>query len=195
MFKNARWAVVPMLGALVFFGFGCNPFQKAQDSINQKIGEKVTEGILEKATGGKVDVKKDGEQVTFKDNKTGAVSAFGEDVKLPDGFPKSLPMYPGAKISGVTMTQEKEQSAWVMFSAGDEVKKVVDWYAQQTKDAGWKEDSSMTLGTMETRSYTKGNEKISLNASVNEDATKGKTTAILTWNIKQEAPAADGGNQ
>jgi len=195
MSKPAYWLLVPVLGAMVFFGFGCNPFQKAEEKINQKIGEKVAEGILEKTTGGKVDIKDGGEQVTFKDNKTGTVSAYGEDVKLPDGFPKSVPMYPGAKISGVTLNQEKEQSAWVMYTAGDDVKKVVDWYGQQTKDAGWKEDSSLSMGTIETRSYSKDKEKISLTVSPNDDESKGKTTVILSWSVQKEAAATDSGNE
>lgn len=195
MLMNARWMVVPMLGALVFFGFGCNPFQKAEDKINQKIGEKVAEGILEKTTGGKVDIKDGGDQVTFKDNKTGTISAYGEDVKLPDGFPKQIPMYAGAKISGVTLNQEKEQSAWVMYSVKDDVKTVTDWYAKQTKDAGWKEDSSMTLGELETRTYSKDKEKISLSVSANDDAEKGKsTTVILSWSVQKEAPKDDSGS-
>lgn len=176
-----------------FYGLGCNPFQGAKDKINEKIGESVAEGLLGKATGGKVDIKEDGGQVVFTDNKTGGSVAFGEDVKLPDDFPKNVPIYPGSKIGGVTVSKQNNPSAWVVLSSEDEVKKLVDWYADQTKSNGWKEESSLSLDKTEVRTYSKDNEKLGLNVMPSEDETKGKSSAIITW--EQEVKADDSASE
>ncbi|MDD5437730.1 MAG: hypothetical protein PHC70_01130 [Patescibacteria group bacterium] len=178
-----------VLALLSLYGLGCNPFQKAQETISNKIGENVAEGLLGKATGGKVDIKDGGNTVTYKDNENGGTTSFGEDIKLPDDFPKSVPIYPGAKIGGVTVSRQGNPSAWVVFSSADEVKKVTDWYEQQTKDKGWKQDSSMTIDKAEIRTYVKDNEKIGISVSPSDDESKGKSSVMLTWD--QELPSAD----
>lgn len=176
--------VISAMAALSLYGFGCNPFQAAKDKIN----EKVTEGILGQVTGGKVDIKNDGTQVTYKDSKTGGTTAFGEDVKLPDDFPKSALIYPGAKVSGVTVSHENGDSAWVMFYSADEVSKVVEWYGKETKDKGWKEDSNLAYDQAVMRSYSKDNEKMSMNIGPSDDTTKGKSTVIVTWELQPKEP-------
>lgn len=173
--------VVGALASLAFFGAGCNPFQSAKDKISEKIGENVAEGLLGKATGGKVDISKGGNEVTYKDEKTGDTTAYGEDLKLPDDFPKSVLIYPGAKIGGVTMTKQGNPSAWIVISSADEPKQMVDWYTKETKAQGWTQESSMTIDKAEIRTYSKGNETLSMNIMPSDDATKGKTSAIITW--------------
>lgn len=173
--------VASAIAALSLYGFGCNPFQSAQDKISEKIGENVAEGLLGKVTGGKVDIKDNGNQVTYKDEKTGESTAYGEDLKLPDDFPKSILIYPGAKISGVTITKQGNPSAWVVISSADEPKQVVDWYTKEAKAKGWTQDSSMTIDKSEVRTYSKDNETFSVNIMPSDDETKGKTSAIITW--------------
>ncbi|MFA6504143.1 MAG: hypothetical protein WCT54_04425 [Patescibacteria group bacterium] len=175
--------------SLVFLGLGCNPFQKAQDAISQKIGESVAENVISQATGGKVDINNDGNQIAFKDDKTGATSAFGEDVKLPNDFPKEVLIYPGVKISGLTTSHENGESAWLMASSDDDMSKVVDWYDGQTKDGGWTKDSSLTIEKMETRVYSKDKDQLSITDAPTDDESKGKTTLIVSWS--REVPQAD----
>lgn len=171
--------------ALVFFGFGCNPFQKAEDKINDKISEKVTEGILGKATGGKVDVDKDGEEVRFKDNQTGNEVAYGEDLKVPDNFPKSVPLYPDAKIKGIMISGSEDKNATLTMGTEDELAKVLAWYEDKMSDGDWQQDQSWSFDGMETRSYSKGEEKIALSISVQEDEGM-KTAVILGYTLEVE---------
>jgi hypothetical protein len=182
--------VISALAALSLYGFGCNPFQAAKDKIN----EKVTEGILGQVTGGKVDIKNGGTQVTYKDSKTGGTTAFGEDVKLPDDFPKSVLIYPGSKISGVTVSHENGESAWVMFYANDEVSKVVEWYGKETKEKGWKEESNLAYEQTVMRTYSQGNETMSVNVGPSDDASKGKSTVIVTWELQPKASDTSSSN-
>ena len=174
------------VAVLSLYGLGCNPFQKAQDKINENIAE----GILGKVTGGKVDIKEGGNQITYKDSKTGGTTAFGEDVKLPDDFPKSALIYPGAKVSGVTVSHENGDSAWVMYYSGDEVSKVVEWYNKEAKDKGWKEDSNLAYDKAVMQTFTKDNEKMSMNIGPSDDAAKGKSTVIVTWELQPKEPAS-----
>lgn len=178
--------------SLALFGWGCNPFQAAQDKVNEKIGEKVAEGVLGKVTGGNVDVSGGGKNVTYTDNKNGGTASFGEDVQLPDGFPSSVILYPGAKNTGVTMNNKDQKSAWVMQETTDEVKKVTDWYASETKSKGWTEDSNMNFSGSALISWSKGGEKLGLSASPGEGENAGKTTLIITWSEEKAADAGSG---
>jgi hypothetical protein len=118
-------------------------------------------------------------------NKTGASTAFGDDVKLPDDFPKDALMYPGAKVTGVTLSRTDGISGWVMLTTKDSAKTVADWYVKETKDKGWKEESSLTMNDAEIRSYSKGNAKISMSAT--PDTEKNETTLVVTYEEKAEA--------
>lgn len=173
------------LTALVFFGFGCNPFQKAEDKINDKISEKVTEGILGGVTGGKVDVDKDGEEVRFKDNQTGNEVAYGEDLQVPDNFPKSVPLYPEAKIKGIMISGAEDKNATLTMGAEDEVAKVLSWYEEKMSDEGWQQDQSWSFDGMETRSYSKDEEKLTLSISAQEDEDM-KTAIIVGYSLEAE---------
>jgi len=173
------------LTALVFFGFGCNPFQKAEDKINDKISEKVTEGILGGVTGGQVDVDKDGEEVRFKDNKTGNEVAYGEDLKVPDNFPKSVPLYPDAKIKGIMISGSEDKNATLTMGTEDEMAKVLAWYEDKMSGNDWQEDQSWSFEGMETRSYSNGQERMTLSISAQED--EGMKTAIIVgYNLEAE---------
>lgn len=187
--KYISLTLVSSVAVLVLLGAGCNPFQKAQDEISNKIGEKVAEGLIGQATGGDVDIKKDGDQITFKDDKTGATSAFGEDVKLPDDFPKEVLLYSGIKISGVTLSRENGVGAWLMANSQDEMSKVVAWYDNETKDKGWTKDSSLTIEKMETRVYSKDKDRLSITVAPADDEAQGKTTLIVSW--QREAAEAE----
>lgn len=64
--------------------------------VQDKIAEKATEGIVEKATGGQVDITKDGVKV----QKDGANFEAGKDLKWPKEAMGDLPE-PKAKITAV----------------------------------------------------------------------------------------------
>lgn len=192
---DSKSALIVGAAVLSLFGWGCNPFQAAQDKINEKIGETVTEGVLEKVTGGNVDVKNGGEEVTFKDEKTGGSMSFGENVKLPDDFPKEALLYPGAAVKGVTMSLKEGTTSWVMLETADDTTKVSDWYVKEAKDKGWTEDSNMNFDGTVMRTWSKNDEteKIGLTVSAGTGDQVGKFSIITTYTKEaaQEAPAAE----
>ena len=103
-------------------------------------------------------------------------------MKLPDGFPTDAYIYPGTKITGVTTSKENGVSAWVMLTTNDAAKTVADWYAKTATGNGYAEASSFTVNGVETRSYTKGNNTITMTATT--DADKGNTTIVVTYEEK-----------
>lgn len=157
------------IGALSFFGLGCNPVA----TLEKKAGEKVAEGIVGAASGGKVKI--DDNTVVFKDNKTGDIASYGENVKLPDEFPKDVPFPSGVKFIGVNTSKEQKTSS-ATFDSTEDISKIVDFYKNAMEKDGWKESQSLSANGVEIRAYEKGTLKISFTAGPKED---GGTTATV----------------
>lgn len=71
---------------------GCNPLAKVREEAEQKMGENLAEGIIEKATGEKVNIDKSGKSVTVttKDGTYKAGQQSLEDVKKYIALPEWL---------------------------------------------------------------------------------------------------------
>jgi hypothetical protein len=76
--------------------------------------------------------------------------ALGENAKIPDDFPKTVPLYPGAKVNMAARSAgDKGKPAWSLsLESGDEQPKVVAFYASNmTASAGaFKKGSDLALG-------------------------------------------------
>jgi len=181
--NNKILSVVAIALPLSLMGFGCNPFQKAQDKMAETAAEKMTEGLLGKATGGKVDVDSESGGVQFKDNKTGDTFGFGDNVKIPSDFPSEVFLYDGAKPASV-ITSRKENTANITLLSTDDSEKVMLWYEAKYKLSGWTEESSSAINNLEYREYTKDNKKIVLSVWPNgEEETPG---TMITLGFSQE---------
>lgn len=162
------------LGALSFFGLGCNPFASLQQKVEEKVGQSVAEGVLGAATKGQVDLNKN--NVQFRDNKTGDFTAYGEDLKLPDDFPKDLQTPSGAKLIGVNLAGTKK-TASVTFDTTGDVASVVSFYKNLLEKDGYKESQSLSANGMEIRAYEKSGLKISFTAAPKDGG--GATTTVV----------------
>ncbi len=78
--------------------------------------------------------------MTFTDPSTNTTVTTGDSVRLPDGWPPSVPIYPGAAVHSA-MTSPGAQT--VMFATRDPVAKVVDFYKTR---AAMTVDADMDLG-------------------------------------------------
>lgn len=166
------------LAAVSLMGFGCNPFASVEQKVSQKVGEKVAEGILNQASGGKVSVDAQDGQYSFKDNKTGASYAVGENVSIPDTFPKDVPLYAGAKALTVSVGAAGEGDAGVTLQTTDDVATVTKWYEGKLKSDGWTQSSSATFNGSEIRAYEKGEVKLSLSVIPGGDEEKRSVITI-----------------
>jgi hypothetical protein len=163
---------VAATAALVFMGAGCNPVA----SVQQKVGQVVTEGIVNQATGGKVKLDENNNTVSFTDDQNGGSVAFGDNVSIPKDFPKDAPIYPGAKAMGVVMSRSGDNSSSATLKSNDDVKTVIAWYA--TKLGSWKQDASFSSDGTEIRSYSNAGAKFALTVAPG-DNNSGSTLSLV----------------
>ncbi|MFH1621276.1 MAG: hypothetical protein ABIB04_04300 [Patescibacteria group bacterium] len=191
MYKSRVAFLIGVVLSVSLMGLGCNPFQKTEEKVSQKIGESVAESMLEKATGGKVDVDTGNNQVVFKDNKTGNITAFGEDLKLPDNFPKDVPIYSGVKITSVIMDEQGDKAVSLSLKSTDNPVAVLGWYEKAIKDAGWDEQTSWSANNIESRTYDKDKSHIALTVSKNTENENGSVILLVKTVDDQEVEATD----
>jgi hypothetical protein len=135
--KKAYIGVI-LLSAAVFFSLtGCG-------SMQDKIAEKATEGIAEKAVGGNVDITKDGVKV----QKDGVSYEAGKDLKWPKEAMGDLPE-PKAKISAVINTDAGKGGSVTCTEMSLEDAKA---YVEKLKELGYKD--GMSISDMDLISYS-----------------------------------------
>ncbi|HUW59670.1 MAG TPA: hypothetical protein VMZ06_01590 [Candidatus Bathyarchaeia archaeon] len=78
----------------------------------------------------------DGETYTMKTEGGGPSMASGKGAKIPDGFPKDIPIYPGAEIQMVSADPASKTFVVQALSA-DTVDKVAEYYKKEMKAQGW----------------------------------------------------------
>lgn len=126
----ASFLCVSLLGLV-----GCD---RIKDKIAEKAGEKAAEAVIKAQTGKDVKVDTKEGRVTVQD-KDGVVSV-GAATKVPDDFPKSAPIYPGAKVVGVmTAGGPNNGGQAVTFTTPDAAEKVTTFYKAEAAKAKNKE--------------------------------------------------------
>jgi hypothetical protein len=110
--------------------------------------EKEAERSVEETTGGqaKVDEKTGSVEVKTKDKDGRETKVqFGPDSKIPDDFPKNVPIYPGAKIMSTVSLAEGKNGHLITLESKDEPTQVLEYYKKNL--AGFKTDSELASGT------------------------------------------------
>lgn len=93
-----------------------------------------------------MDVDRSGESVTIRgrDDRKDYSFAGGGKIKVPDGFPADVSVYPGAEIR---MAQEQlRQDLTATFSTKDGRDAVLDFYRNDAASNGWHPMSEAVLG-------------------------------------------------
>lgn len=157
------------IGSVIFSKFGLNFMKKA----------------VENKTGVSLDTS--GKTMTIKDKETGAEINVGEG-KIPTGFPKDFPLYPGAKVTGnISGTENKAgKGFWIMMTTTDASDKVAAFYETQIPKSGWTVGSTMNIGPSSTWEVTKGTMTGAVIVAADEKETG--TSIVITLN-PQETPA------
>lgn len=91
---------------------------------------------------------------TDKDGKTVTVNIGGG--KIPDDYPKDLPIYPGAKTTAVQSTSEKHMVN-LMLESGDAMDKIAGFYKSGLESNGWKIENSISTAQMTAFTAAKDN--------------------------------------
>lgn len=162
--------------ALSLLGIGCNPFAGVQQKMEQKIGENIAEGILEKASGGKVDVDTETGGFSIKDKESGETATFGTDA-LPANFPSDLPRYPGGKIVIASATEAGKKATLAQTVEADAAT-VLAWYDSTFRAKGYTTESEIN-GASNFREYVKGDAKIGI-AVLGQPSDEGKAIVSIT---------------
>jgi len=91
----------------------------------------------------------DGVDVTVKgpDGGTVRVASGEEGVSVPEGFPKDVPLYPGAIVTTAATVQNAMN---VVLKTKDPISKVTSFYKEKMKDNGWEIQTAVDTadGTM-----------------------------------------------
>ena len=96
---------------------------------------------------------------------------MGAGEGLPKGFPKEVPIYPGAKIEGSLGTSGKDGGSMTTLTAKDPPDQIYAFYQEKLEAKGWTMEQSI-IGL----SFTKGDQMVSVMANESD----GKTDIILT---------------
>lgn len=146
-----KWLVVLVIGLVVISLSACS-------AVSDKIGEKASEKIIEKSTGGKVDINGGNVKIKSKDGK-GELNVGSQ--KLPDSFPKDFPVYKGAKVEGsMTSTENGKTTMIVTLSTTDKYSAVADYYKSSLPNSGYTVASTMDVGQAITFGLKQGDEDV-----------------------------------
>ena len=83
--------------------------------------------------------------ITAKDGK-GMTMNMGEG-KVPDDYPKDLPVYTGAKVV-LTQSVSDKNARSLMLESSDPTDKISEFYKKGLESNGWKIENTMTSGDM-----------------------------------------------
>lgn len=157
-----RLALLSLAVLLLSTGAGC-----------RKLTQRFTEKAIEKATGGAVEVKDDGVsiQATGQDGEPAVFSA-GRGAKLPEDFPKEVPLYPGAKITAV---MSMGAGHTVTLTTSDDRDAVIGYYKKQL--SGFKQ--LMAADTEEAQLLSLQKDKLTVNVSASRNGPQGQTVIAL----------------
>lgn len=139
--------------------------------------EKQAEKTAEEVTGGqaKIDEKTGSVEVKTRDKEGKETNVqFGPNSKIPDDFPKNVPIYPGSKVMSTVSLAEGKNGHLVTLSTTDEPSKVVEYYKKNL--VGFKSDSE--LGAGEGTMLMMSNAELAVSISVTRS--EGDTLVQLT---------------
>ena len=126
-----RIVLVVAVAALAMTGCG----KKASESLAEKM---IESAMAKDGVKGKVNISDGKVSIETKDG-TSSVSS-GEGTKVPDTFPKDVPVYAGTKV---LMSINVPNGMNLMLESGDSLEKIVAFYKGKMTGAGWKEEMSM----------------------------------------------------
>jgi hypothetical protein len=162
--------VLPFLAALLagLSSTGC-----------RRMREKAEEEAIERATGGKVHIDTAGQGVTVASPDGGASVAWGASAKVPDDFPKNVPIYPGASIKGSVSTNDRGKSGFVLtMDCSDTPDPVVTYYKTQL-GSSMKSTMDMSSGLGHMMTFQDEANKQVVNVVINGDERTHRTTISL----------------
>jgi len=135
----------------------------------------MTEDLIEKSTGGQANV--DVSEGNMNIDVEGMNLQVGDNVKLPDNFPKDVYLPENKLLSAVT----NEKSYTLTFEVSEKAQETYDTYQEKLKAENWKILATGSFNNMLTLTAEKENRMLSLIVNTPET---GKTTVSLSEYLK-----------
>ena len=154
----------------VTFAFGLSACGGKKKTITSDDGSTTVE----------LDEKKGNFTVRSKDGKVDYTINSGPGAKIPDDFPRDIPIYKNARVNaGMSMAGSKT----VILEMSDPGATVMEFYTDSLKADGWEQKTEMNTGPMMVKNFEKGTRRVSIN--VMSDPQSGKTTATVSSSEKR----------
>lgn len=140
--------ITAVLVVACLFVSGCGGCQK---KTSEKLAEKMIESQMAKnGVKGEVNISDDKVSVKTKDGAT--TVAYGKSVKVPDSFPKDVPVYDGAMVI-TAMTVPNGFN--LQLQTKDGLEKVAEFYKTRMRSEGWTEEGTFASQEQTTLTYKK----------------------------------------
>ncbi len=158
--------------------------EKAIESSTQAKGEEVDvnlnsdEGTMTITTPeGKITYKTDGESIVMMSDQGSVVA--GAAAKIPDNFPKDVPIYPGFKVQAAT-TMGAEGAFSLSGTVNATFEEVKSYYQKDAQLQGWQETISMNQPQTLMLAFQKDNRIFHVTATT----APGEMTVSITTDKK-----------
>lgn len=119
-----------------------------------------------------VNINVDGDTATVTSEDGGVSFATGEAAKIPDDFPKDIPLYDGAQL--VTVQQDTGAGMIALTAtSSDPAATIAEFYKKKAEASGWTRESALDQGgTMHMLTYKKDSQQLDIFISGDGDATQ-----------------------
>lgn len=179
--KHPSLPLVSALSVIALMGVGCNPVASLTERVQKTVVESAVESAIEQNAGGDVDVNLDGSgknAVTFRDEKTGDYTAWGEDVEVPAEFPSDVPRLNGSKVIQV-MLSKQGKTASISFTSTDSFDRVAEQMDASAKSQGYTRTGVMEASS-EARVMTYEKDKVTLAVTVAANSGSEEQSVLVT---------------
>ena len=121
----------------------------------------------------------DGMQMNISGPDGSTKMQSGPQAKVPEAFPKDIPLYPDLKLQMVV--ENDAQGFTVSGTTPDDMNKVADYFKKTCTDQGWKEVMVMAQsGEMHLLNYTKDGRTLSIVLALAD----GEVTVNITTGLE-----------
>lgn len=132
-------------------------------------------GSIINRAGKNIKVDKDGDSgsINIKTNDGQGSINYGENAKLPDGFPTDVPLYEPSTTVHASKTSDKQYSAGLKTNSS--VSDVVAYYRSELAKQGWESTHESSYADGAILNFKKGDRVVTLSVSNQKDEQTEKT--------------------
>ncbi len=167
-------SMLSMASVLALTGVSCG--QNLTAKLTEKATESYVENRIESESNGNVDLDLSDGTMKFE-GEDGAKVQYGNNLSIPSDFPKAVPIYAGANVLATTINGNESTAT---LQSTDSADNILVWYEGQLN--GWTRVQSFDSMGYNMRSYTKGNEKLTINVGSSE----GNSSITLYYQLDAE---------